>query len=350
MARASDLLKGVTNVATLPGIYLRLCDIINDPRSSAADVGRVIADVSPDVVWANARVTLPMARWCLGRIARPPKLICTYHGIPFGAGHGAAMSVLQKQVERLSLTWGPAEWQVYLTEADRAGMGGLAEGRHRARIISNGSDLGGFEPRQAPSGPGIRLVMLTRDAPQKNLDAAARLMAALPGAVTLTLYGTGTQSEALQRRFAAVLPPGGLRRIHFAGPTHDVRAALAAADGYLMTSRYEGQSLAMLEAMEYGLPVLSTLVGGATGMALAHPMMEILALDDAAGLRDSAERVLACCRGWMQDSARASQRIHEAWARHYSIGFFDREIRKLWDEVTADGVTDTRAALQGYGG
>ena len=185
---------------------------------------------------------------------------------------------------------------------------------------------------------------------KQNLDAAARLMAALPGAVTLTLYGTGTQSEALQRRFAAVLPPGGLRRIHFAGPTHDVRAALAAADGYLMTSRYEGQSLAMLEAMEYGLPVLSTLVGGATGMALAHPMMEILALDDAAGLRDSAERVLACCRGWMQDSARASQRIHEAWARHYSIGFFDREIRKLWDEVTADGVTDTRAALQGYGG
>ncbi len=44
MRRASELLKGVNSVASLPGIYLRLCDIINDPRSSAEDVGRVIAD------------------------------------------------------------------------------------------------------------------------------------------------------------------------------------------------------------------------------------------------------------------------------------------------------------------
>jgi putative nucleotidyltransferase with HDIG domain len=34
----------VNSVASLPGIYLRLCDIINDPRSSAVDVGRVMAD------------------------------------------------------------------------------------------------------------------------------------------------------------------------------------------------------------------------------------------------------------------------------------------------------------------
>ena len=298
-------------------------------------LGRVIADEAPDVVWANARVTLPMARWCLRRAARQPGLVCTYHGIPFGPGHSGALSALQRQVERLSLTWAPAEWQVFLTEEDRDGMGALAGGRHRARIISNGSDLGGFQPRHAPFGPGIRLVMLTRDAPQKNLDAAARLMAVLPDQVSLTLYGTGTQSEALQQRFAALIPAGGLRRIRFAGPTETVGAALAAADGFLMTSRYEGQSLAMLEAMEYGLPVFSTQVGGATGMALVHPMMEILALEDAGAVKRSAERVLACARAWMQDSARASQRIHDAWARNYSISFFDREVQGLWADVTS---------------
>lgn len=44
MARASDLLKGVTSVSSLPGVYLRLSSVVADPRSSSADVGRVIAE------------------------------------------------------------------------------------------------------------------------------------------------------------------------------------------------------------------------------------------------------------------------------------------------------------------
>jgi putative nucleotidyltransferase with HDIG domain len=44
MRRASDLLTGVVSVATLPGVYLRLSAVVSDPRSSAADVGRVIAE------------------------------------------------------------------------------------------------------------------------------------------------------------------------------------------------------------------------------------------------------------------------------------------------------------------
>jgi putative nucleotidyltransferase with HDIG domain len=44
MRKASDLLKGVVGVASLPGVYLRLSAVVSDPRSSAADVGRVIAE------------------------------------------------------------------------------------------------------------------------------------------------------------------------------------------------------------------------------------------------------------------------------------------------------------------
>jgi putative nucleotidyltransferase with HDIG domain len=42
--RASDLLKGVVSVASLPGVFLRLSQVVSDPRTSAADVGRVIAE------------------------------------------------------------------------------------------------------------------------------------------------------------------------------------------------------------------------------------------------------------------------------------------------------------------
>lgn len=298
-------------------------------------LGRVMREVQPDVVWANARLTLPMARWCLRSWQAPPELIATYHGIPFGPAHGRAMSLLQHFVERLSLGWGPPEWQVFLTEEDRAAFGSLAGGRHRVRIVSNGSDLGGFRPRVQAGGPGIRLVMLTRDAPQKDLDAAARLMAALPEWVTLTLHGTGTQSESLRARFGRVLPPGGMERIRFGGPTGDVRGALNAADGLLMTSRYEGQSLAMLEAMEYGLPVFSTEVGGATGMALVHPMMAILDLSSPSMVKASAQRLVSVVRAWQADRTGASARIHEAWARNYSIDFFRAAVRGLWEEVLA---------------
>jgi putative nucleotidyltransferase with HDIG domain len=44
MAKASDLLKGFQGVASLPGVYLRLSEVVSDPRASAADVGRVIAE------------------------------------------------------------------------------------------------------------------------------------------------------------------------------------------------------------------------------------------------------------------------------------------------------------------
>ena len=44
MRKASDLLKGVVSVSSLPGVYLRLSNVVGDPRSSASDVGRVIAD------------------------------------------------------------------------------------------------------------------------------------------------------------------------------------------------------------------------------------------------------------------------------------------------------------------
>ncbi len=308
----------------------------------ASRLGDVLAEEAPTVVWANARVTLPMARLCLSRATwwrgPRPALIATYHGVPFGAGRSPGLSALQWGVEWLSLRMAPAEWQVFLTEEDRARLQPLAGGRHRGRVISNGSDLGGFVPRDGGrDSTGLRIVMLTRDAPQKNLDAAARLMAVLPGTETLSLYGTGTDDPGLKRRFAAVLGEQGLARVHFGGPVANVRQVLAEGDMLLVTSRYEGQSLAMLEAMEFGLPIVSTRVGGATDLARAHPMMALVDLADAEGVREAAGRVMALGQAWKADSAGASRRIHAAWARDFSHESFRREVRALWEAVLAEG-------------
>ena len=42
--RLDELIRGVTNVGTVQLIYERLTTVVNHPLSSAADVGRVIAD------------------------------------------------------------------------------------------------------------------------------------------------------------------------------------------------------------------------------------------------------------------------------------------------------------------
>jgi glycosyltransferase involved in cell wall biosynthesis len=51
-------------------------------------------------------------------------------------------------------------------------------------------------------------------------------------------------------------------RVHLLGNRDDVARCLAASDIFVMASRWEGNPLAVMEAMASGLPVVSTAVGG----------------------------------------------------------------------------------------
>ncbi|MBM7808230.1 glycosyltransferase involved in cell wall biosynthesis [Geodermatophilus bullaregiensis] len=90
------------------------------------------------------------------------------------------------------------------------------------------------------------------------VDAVPDLVARFPQ-LAVVLLGDGPLREALVERTCAL---GVASAVQFAGHRPDARLLLAAADVFVLPSRYEGMSLAALEAMEAGLPVVATRVVG----------------------------------------------------------------------------------------
>jgi glycosyltransferase involved in cell wall biosynthesis len=98
------------------------------------------------------------------------------------------------------------------------------------------------------------LVASGRFEPQKNYDLMVRVMATTPR-MRLAIAGDGrlrALSEALARDLGAE------DRIHFLGnlPHARIKDFLRAADGFVQTSLFEGQSNSILEAMHEGLPII----------------------------------------------------------------------------------------------
>ena len=90
------------------------------------------------------------------------------------------------------------------------------------------------------------------------IAAFAQLSARRPDS-RLLLVGKGSlQSDVAQRVRAAGLES----RIHFLGVRRDVTQLLSAADGYVLSSAWEGMPVVLLEAAAAELPIVSTRVGG----------------------------------------------------------------------------------------
>ena len=136
--------------------------------------------------------------------------------------------------------------------------------------ISNGIDVGNFSPLQtrteAKKKMGLTnkvvMVFVGRLSPQKSLPT---LLQALERALTsspnlhLLLIGDGPDRVALEDRVQLL----GLRDcVDFLGNQSDVRPYLNAADVFVLPSKSEGISNALLEAMSAGLACVVTTVGG----------------------------------------------------------------------------------------
>lgn len=95
----------------------------------------------------------------------------------------------------------------------------------------------------------------------KNIDVLIRLVPDLPPGSKLVIVGDGPE-EPFLKGLAHEL--GVAERVVFVGrvPQERVSLYLRAADVFVLNTRYEGLSHTILEAMDVGLPVVATAVGG----------------------------------------------------------------------------------------
>ncbi len=102
-----------------------------------------------------------------------------------------------------------------------------------------------------------RVVMLNRLAPGKRVDHAIRAFAGVVDAVpraTLDIYGDGAERHRLQQ----LIDDAGLgAHVALRGATDAPGAVLDDASVLLSTSAYEGQGLAIAEALAHGTPVVA---------------------------------------------------------------------------------------------
>jgi glycosyltransferase involved in cell wall biosynthesis len=214
----------------------------------------------------------------------------------------------------------------------------VVRGRCEIRLILNGVDTELFAPRPAPpalrTGLGIPLDApilgsIGRLEPIKDyammIEAFAALVARnrVPKPPHLLMAGDGSQREALRARVEDLGLAG---RVHLLGWRDDVHDLLATFSVFTMSSKSEGTSVSLLEAMSSGCCPVVTRVGGnpdVLGPRLSHRLVES---GDSEDMSLKWESALTQPEQTKKDSVAARDRVVEC----YNVRTMVREYERLY--------------------
>jgi glycosyltransferase involved in cell wall biosynthesis len=242
------------------------------PWEASAQVRRLVADLRPDVVHSHGHVLVGRAVVAAARAHGVP-VVMTNHLVPENLVaylpvprplHGAFAAAMWRDQARVfaraDVVTAPTPRAAELL-MDRTGLTGVLP-------VSNGIDAARFATRRgARSADGVPTVLFVgRLDEEKRVDELVRAFALLPREVParLEIVGDGCRRERWTA-LAADLGIGADVRFHGHVSDAELLEAYARADVFCMPSVAELQSLATLEAMSAGLPVVA-----ADAMALPH--------------------------------------------------------------------------------
>ncbi len=213
----------------------------------------------PDVLHAHLPHAAWFARW--SRLAAPVRVqLDTLHSSSTGT-RGRKLGY---------------RWSNWLPDKVTAVSHAVGEAHHHAAMVTrnkllvlpNGVDTSTWQP-DPPSRASLRAELCLKDEflwlaagrldPVKDYPTLLQTMVELPDSARLVIAGAGPLESEL-RLLAAQLNL--TRRVRFLGFEPDVRRWMQAADGFVLSSRWEGLPMALLEAAVCALPAVATDVPG----------------------------------------------------------------------------------------
>jgi glycosyltransferase involved in cell wall biosynthesis len=214
-----------------------------------------------DVIHAQAFASIPPCG--VARAGTGAPLVATFHTSHFlmRAKDPTWVPILRRLVRWPDHALAASEEIAQVGEA-------LAPGT-RVEAVTNGVETGVFRPVEGtlpPLAPGVRRVIVPRRLfPKNGVEFAVRsvplVQARLGGRVEFVLVGDGPERAHLE---ALAQSLGVAELISFLGarPNSDMPGLLCSAELAIFPSLMEATSVAALEAMACGLPVVASAVGG----------------------------------------------------------------------------------------
>jgi glycosyltransferase involved in cell wall biosynthesis len=304
---------GLAGARRVPGLAQRL-------RAQRADV-------------FHAHLGWPLgAKWALAAavLARVPATVATVHLIPPGfeldrsslvqlralaAGVGRQIAVSRAIARELVTRFGWPQRKVTVIP--------------NAVAAERFDDADGSALRMQLAGDRPLILTCARLDPQK--DHATLLAAAteLPEAV-LALAGDGPERGALEQRAAEL---GVADRVRFLGFRKDIPELLAACDVFALPSLYEGNPIAVLEAMAAGRAIVTSAIPGTDEVIDDGRTGRLVPPGDAAALAGAL-------RGLLDDPHERAQlgaRARECVRREFSPAAISGQVTAVYEELLAGG-------------
>ncbi len=221
-----------------------------------------------------------------------PVIVHTAHGFAFHEESPASVRRFYSALERLASRW--CDRIVTVSEFHRtwAIELGMCSPR-RIMAIPNGiaevvrnREVGLAEVRREMGARHGDLVILSmaRLAPDKGLEyliEAATLLPRTARPIRIVIAGDGPERDRLEQLAARLGVTG---RVVFLGFREDVGDLLAASDLVVLPSLREGLSIALLEAMAAGKPIIATSIGSQREVASRADMARLVRPADARAL------------------------------------------------------------------
>lgn len=267
-----------------PPVLEALADAVPDPRNRLA-----LTSGSAAGRWARARganllhghgMRLAPAFAAAARSSGLPLVVSLHNSVPRLAFPARlALGLALRKARRV----------LAVSDAVARSAAGLNLGE-RLVVVPNGIATERFAGERRPDFADPPIVLtLARLSPQKDLPTLLEAAVAVPGA-RFRIAGDGELRPEIERRIAE---RGLSERVTLLGRRDDTPELLADADLFCLSSIDEGLSLAILEAMAAGLPVVVTAVGGTPEAVVDGETGLLVPPRDPAALARALNAVLA---------------------------------------------------------